>query len=212
MNVSTLTLKPRTLLEFAQWQEEHNAEMRAEAERIERDHPGWLAEMRAKLDDIEAAEAKDKRQQPKEERSAPKQNRPANWAPEPEFPEDHEVCCGPYSGYGRHSPSGRCHISWGTSQWNYVLISHNDLLALWFEPSACVVDAWIADNGFFVVKAHTSDDDVSFAFADDAGEVFYVWTRPWRFLSFLRFDTDGMGFKYDDDTGTHEVRFENEPV
>lgn len=115
----------------------------------------------------------------------------------------------PFAGYCRLSPDGLYQVIWGkidNALYRVGVLSNGQCCA-WFESSARIVEGWVSNAGYMALKAHVSEDDVEFAFAELDGYVFHRWQRSWRFLTFLRFNGDGMGYAYHDDGGTHEVRF-----
>ena len=129
--------------------------------------------------------------------------------PEPEYAPEEHCHMPPFYGYGRPSPDGQLYVIWGKvdDEDFRVGVYADGACVLWLETSLRVAEGWVADTGFLVLKTHVSEDDVEFIFLEPDGSVFHRWQRRWRFLQFLRYDADGMGYAYYDDEGAHEVRF-----
>lgn len=186
LSTGTMTLRILPLADFERGREASRQASIRTAAQLDRDAPGW----RDWLNELPPV-------------ASPLVERDPSWP--------HHIQWWPFTGQGRHSSNGTWHVCWGKvdNEAYRVALCLNDELRLWLEPSVRVVDAWVADNGYFVLKDYSGDDDVTFAFADNEGCIFHHWTRPWRFLTFLSFDADGMGYAYADDHGRTEVRFEN---
>lgn len=124
-----------------------------------------------------------------------------------EYSYEHVVRWEPFWGYARFSANGRWLVVWGKQR---LAVSHDGNLKLWLEPSVSIGGAWIADNGMLCLRDSPSEDDVRFTFCEQDGTPFHEWRRRWRFLTFRRFDTDGLGYAYSDETGDCDVRFQIE--
>ncbi|MCF7788633.1 MAG: hypothetical protein K9N47_21095 [Prosthecobacter sp.] len=215
-----ITLTPRPLSELSDLQAVQKEDRRARHALMELKRPGLLAELRKQLADYECVhgtgDERMKRLREGELATAnaaytAKHGTPrVDLRPPEEFEPDHVIRWVPFHGHGRYSPDRRWHIAWGkcgNDQYR-VAVSCGGELRAWLEPSARIVAGWVADGGLLCVKDFSGGDEVTFVFADLEGNVFHHWTRPLKFLRFLRFDADGLGFAFYDDQRTHEVRFE----
>jgi hypothetical protein len=203
-----MKLRLLPLADFKHGREAWREARRRDAAQMDRDNPGWREEFREVLKSPRRSLAEILEEGLKEADEAYGPSRSRERLEEYDSP--HSIQWDPFFAQGRHSPDGTWHVSWGKvgNEEYRVALCLNGELRLWLEPSARVVDGWVADNGLFAVKDFTGDDEVTFAFADEEGSVFHRWTRPWRFLKFLRFDADGLGYVYVDETGRTEVRFD----